>query len=86
MSAEPAFRIDLTSDEMYVLFELLGRWTGDDRLASVRPLVEHEAELWVLNDLFCELERHIVPGGPGSLSRARDGLMRRHGNEPFPHR
>jgi hypothetical protein len=85
MSDEPDYRIGLSADEMYVLFELLGRWVEDERLAAIRPLIRHEAELWVLNDLFCELERHIVPGPAGSLDAARTGLMTRHGHEPYPH-
>jgi hypothetical protein len=86
MTDKPAESIRLTADDMYVLFDLLGRWVEDERLAPLRPLVRHEADLWVLNDLFCELERVIVPGGPGSLDAARAALMARHGHEPYPDR
>jgi hypothetical protein len=81
----PDHRIGLSADEMAVLFDLLGRWVEADRLRSLRPLVEHEAELWALNDLFCELERQIVPGVAGGLAGARDRIMAFHGSEPFPH-
>jgi hypothetical protein len=51
---------------------------------DLRPNLEHEAEAWALNDLFCMLETVAVPGVPGGGSGARARLMAFHGDLDFP--
>jgi hypothetical protein len=82
---QPSFYdVTLSADEANVLFQLLGRWAEDGGLAAVRAHTVHEVEVWALNDLYCALERVMVPGVEGGVAGARARIMAFHGDEPWP--
>jgi hypothetical protein len=51
--------ITLSHDEALVLFDLLSRWIEEKDAAPIKPLVEHDGELWSLNSVLCLLEREL---------------------------
>jgi len=78
--------IALSHDEALVLFDLLSRWIEEKEAAPIKPLVEHEGELWSLNSLLCLLQRDL--GEPFSsdygklVGAARARLVDRYGDWP----
>ena len=78
--------IALSHDEALVLFDLLSRWIEEKDAAPIKPLVEHDGELWSLNSLLCLLEREL--GEPFStdygklVDAARARLVERCGTWP----
>src|SRR5262249_811871 len=52
--------LPLSQDESVILLELLARLLDDHDAAVLLPLVEHDAELWVLNHVHGLLEKRLV--------------------------
>lgn len=57
MSAQSPF---LSDDERLVLFDLLARLIETEKAEHSIGLVQHDAEIWALNGLYCALERTEV--------------------------
>ena len=84
MSLSPTVSLPLDGDTLAVLFDLLGRWVEDEKLAVVRPNLAHEAEAWALNDLYSVLETLTDPSMVGGTEGARGRLMAYHGDLDYP--
>lgn len=85
MSVEPHSEALLEPDEQLVLFELLQRWIGEERGASIRAAIIDDAELWALNTLNGELERLLAAPFESSyvplLEAARGRLRAKNGGQ-----
>ena len=77
--------LTLSADECLVLFDLLSRLLGDEGAASLIDLVEHDAEIWVLNSLQCQLERTVSasfsPDYRTTVEAARSNLLAINGGQ-----
>lgn len=84
-SPEPPQRqpLTLSADESLVLFDLLRRLIDDEKAADLIGLVQHDAEIWALNSLYCELERTVAasfsPQYRSSVEVARSNLLAVYG-------
>src|SRR6185437_5044649 len=57
--------LSLSDDEGLVLFDLLSRLIEDEKASRLIGSVQHDAEIWALNNLYCALERtQAVPFTP----------------------
>jgi hypothetical protein len=86
-SPEPLQRrsLDLSDDERLVLFDLLSRLIEDEKAARLINLVQHDAEIWALNSLYCELERtetaSFTPEYQSAVDAARSKLLVTYGGQ-----
>jgi hypothetical protein len=87
LRAEPARMLTLSPDESLVLFDLLTRLLDDEKAAALNGLVEHDAEIWALNSLHCELERSVSASFTSAyhsqVDAARSNLLALNGG-PWP--
>jgi hypothetical protein len=77
--------LTLSDDESLVLFNLLGRLIDDEQAAGLINLVQHDAEIWALNGLFCQLERTVSASFTSqyrsSVEAARSNLLAINGGQ-----
>ena len=78
-------RFRLTPEEALVLFDFLGRWIEEEKGKGVRPLTKSDAEIWVLNSAYCELERVLaepfLPNYAQVVEKAREEVQSRNGGQ-----
>ena len=86
MATQETVLIKLDSDEALVLFEFLSREVDDDDGVRLKPLTEHDGELWALNGLQGVLEKAVSVAFSEdyktALSQARKSLLEQCG--PWP--
>ena len=77
--------LTLSADESLVLFDLLSRLIDDEKAAALIGLVQHDAEIWVLNSLHCQLERSVsasfTAAYRSSVDTARSNLLAINGGQ-----
>lgn len=75
----------LSADESLVLFDLLGRLIDEKQAAGLIDLVQHDAELWALNSLHCQLDRTVSASFKSEyrslVEAARSNLLAIHGGQ-----
>jgi peptide subunit release factor 1 (eRF1) len=71
--------LSLSADESLVLFDPLSRLIDDEKAAGLIDLVQHDAEIWALNGLHCQLERTVsasfTSAYRSSVEAARSNLL-----------
>ena len=83
MSGQQPLNLNLSDDERLVLFDMLGRLIEDENGRRLTGLGLHDAEIWALNSLYCELERtQVAPfktGYPAAVQAARSNVLQVNG-------
>jgi len=78
--------LKLDSDEALVLFAFLAREIDAANGARLKPMTNHQAELWALNALQSLLERELTEPFRSDydslLSRAQTSLVKKCGDWP----
>jgi hypothetical protein len=86
MSNQATIQLNLNRDEAIVLFDFLQREIDRRNGTGLKPLVNHESELWALNGLNSLLERELAEpfrkDYPSLLSQAQKTLVERCGSWP----
>jgi len=86
MANQATVRLELDNVEALVLFEFLAREIDDANGKRLKPLTNHDGELWALNGLHCVLERVLSEPFRKDygklLSDAKDTMVRRCGSWP----
>ncbi len=72
-----------------MLFHLVARLIEQEKAARLVGLVQHDAEIWALNSLYCALERtEAAPFTPDyqlAVEAARSRLLETNGGRwPYP--
>lgn len=79
--------LELTQDEALVLFSYLQREIDDNDGNTLRASINHEAEIWALNNLNCVLEKVVSeafdPNYSARLSAAQGAIIEQCGNWNF---
>ena len=83
MANQATVRLELDNVEALVLFEFLAREIDDANGKRLKPLTNHDGELWALNALHCVLEKELVAPFQGDykqqVERANSTLEKLNG-------
>jgi hypothetical protein len=86
MTDQTTISVTLDRDEALALFAFLAREIDDADAARLRPLAQHDGELWSLNGLYLQLERALAEPFAGDyadrVTDALGALVERRGSWP----